>query len=258
MDLGLDGRRAAVAASSAGLGLAAARALAAEGAHVAICGRDPQRLDRAADSIRAAGSTRAGGGSVVAIVADVGSPDGATSFVEQAADGLGGSVDVLVPNAGGPPPGTFRSTDLDGYRTALDLNLMSTIAMCRAAVPAMCDAGWGRVVAITSIGARQPIAQLAASTVARTAVTGFLKVLATEVAPHGVTVNSLQPGVHDTDRLAGLAPGATDALLAEVPAGHLGDPAGFGAALAFLCSASAAFITGAALPVDGGAARALQ
>jgi len=252
MDLGLQGRRAAVAAASAGLGLAAARSLAAEGAHVAICGRDADRLARAVDSIRA------DGGSVVGVVADVGSPEGASAFVDRAAEGLDGPVDVLVANAGGPPPGTFRSTDLSAYRTALDLNLMSTIAMCRSAVPAMCDAGWGRVVAITSIGARQPIGQLAASTVARTAVTGFLKVLATEVAPDGVTVNSLQPGVHDTDRLAGLAPGATDALLADVPVGHLGDPAGFGATVAFLCSTAAGFITGAALPVDGGASRALQ
>jgi 3-oxoacyl-[acyl-carrier protein] reductase len=130
--------------------------------------------------------------------------------------------------------------------------------MCRQAVPPMQQAGWGRVVAITSIGARQPIGSLMASTAARAGVTGFLKVLATEVAPDGVTVNSVQPGVHATDRLLSLPADALAALQADVPSGRLGDPDDFGRVVAFLCSASADFITGAAVPVDGGAARALQ
>ncbi|MCB1262698.1 MAG: SDR family oxidoreductase, partial [Acidimicrobiales bacterium] len=145
----------------------------------------------------------------------------------------------------------------DGYREALDLNLLGTVAMCQRAVPAMQAAGWGRVVAITSIGARQPIGRLMASSTARAGVTGFLKVLATEVAADGVTVNSVQPGVHVTDRLGHLAPGDLDDLRADIPAGELGDPADFGAVVAFLCSTHARFVTGVGLAVDGGASRSL-
>lgn len=252
MDLGLAGCRAAVAASSSGLGLAAARALVNDGVEVAICGRDETRLKAAADELRALGGT------VVALVADLGSPDGAIEFVTGAADELGGPIDILVANAGGPPAGTFATTAIDAYRTAFELNVLSTVAMCQQAVPPMQQAGWGRVVAITSIGARQPIGSLAASTVARTGVTGFLKVLAGEVAGDGVTVNSVQPGVHATDRLRRLHPGDLDALRGDVPSGRLGDPDDFGAVVAFLCSRQAGFITGASVPVDGGASRGLQ
>lgn len=250
MELGLRGRRAVVAASSAGLGFESARALAADGARVAISGRDADRLTAAADRLRAEGAD------VVAVPADVSTPEGAEAMVAAAAEALGG-VDVLVANAGGPPPGTFATTTIDAYRAALDLNLLSTVAMCRAAVPGMQAAGWGRVVAITSIGARQPIATLMASSTARAGLTGFLKVLATEVAPDGVTVNSVQPGVHRTDRLASLSSDALAGLEADIPAGELGDPADFGAVVAFLCSDQARFLTGAAIPVDGGASRAL-
>src|SRR5690606_2596559 len=141
MDLGIDGRRAAVAAGSAGLGLASARALAAAGVRVALCGRDRERAEAAAAGIRA------DGGDAVALVADVSSTEGATRFVREAEEALGG-VDILVANAGGPPPGSFASTDLDAYLPALQLNLLSTVAMCKAAVPAMAERGWGRVVAI--------------------------------------------------------------------------------------------------------------
>lgn len=250
MDLGLSGRRAAVAASSAGLGLEAARALAAEGASVVVSGRDAGRLDAAVEALRSSG------GEVVGVVADVSTPDGAEAFVAAATAALGG-IDVLVANAGGPPPGTFATTTIDAYRTAIDLNLLSTVAMCRAAVPPMQAAGWGRVLAITSVGVRQPIGALMASSTARAGVTGFLKVLATEVAADGVTVNSIQPGVHATDRLAGLAPEALDGLRADIPGGELGDPVDFGAVCAFLCSEQARFLTGTGVPVDGGASRGL-
>ncbi len=251
MDLGLTGRRAAVAAASAGLGLASAAALAREGVEVAICGRDPERVAQAAERIRSEG------GRVEPLVADVGTPEGAAEFVERAADALGGGIDVLVANAGGPPRGTFASTSIAAYREALELNLLSTVAMCQQAVPAMQANGWGRVVAITSIGARQPIGTLAASTTARTGVTGFLKVLATEVAVDGVTVNSVQPGVHDTDRLRSLGAADRDALTGDIPAGRLGDADDFGAVVAFLCSEQARFITGTSVLVDGGATRGL-
>jgi 3-oxoacyl-[acyl-carrier protein] reductase len=247
MDLGLRNRRAAVAASTAGLGLATARALLDEGARVAICGRDPDRLAAAAASL---------GPDVVAIVADVGTEQGATDFVAEATERLGG-LDILVANAGGPPSGSATAVSVDGYRSAIELNLLSTVAMALAAVPAMREQGWGRILAITSIAVRQPIPFLAASVTARAGVTGFLKSLATEVAPDGVTVNSIQPGSHLTDRLRNLHDGDVDALRADIPVGRLGDAADFGAAAAFLCSEQARFITGTSLLVDGGASRGL-
>ena len=247
MDLGLTGKGAAVAASSSGLGLATARALLDEGARVAICGRDPDRLAAAAASLH---------GEVISLRADVATADGATDFVERATEALGG-IDILVANAGGPPPGRASTTPIDEYRAALEMNLLATVAMCQSAVPAMRDRGWGRVLAITSIGARQPIAFLAASTTARTGVTGFLKTLATEVAADGVTVNSIQPGSHLTDRLRNLGGDQFDELVADIPTGSVGDPDDFGAAAAFLCSQQASYITGTSLLVDGGSARGL-
>ncbi|WP_131740440.1 SDR family oxidoreductase [Actinomadura roseirufa] len=243
MNLGLRGRRAAVAAASSGLGLAAARTLAAEGARVAICGRDRERLGAAARRL---------GENALPIIADVGTPEGATAFVREAEDALGG-VDILVTNAGGPQPGGFASTPLEAYAPALDLNLLSVVAMCKAAVPAMRTRGWGRVVAITSISVRQPIPTLILSNTARAGATGFLKTLALEVARDGVTVNSLLPGFHATERLRSLRGGDWDKVAAEIPAGKVGDPEDFGAFVAFLCSEQARHVTGSAIPVDGGA-----
>jgi len=251
VDLGIAGRRAAVAAASSGLGLASARALAAAGVRVAICGRDRGRLDEAVASITGAG------GDVVGLVADVSTASGATGFVTDAAEALDG-LDILVPNAGGPPPGTFATTDLDAYRPALELNLLSTVAMCKAAVPAMQAQGWGRVVAITSISARQPIDVLILSNTARAGVTAFLKTLALEVAADGVTVNTVQPGTHATGRMTALHGGDMEAVAAASPTGTVGRPEDFGAVVAFLCSDQARFITGASVPVDGGAHKGLQ
>lgn len=248
MDLELSGKRAAVAAASKGLGFGAAAALAAEGARVAICGRDRERIETAAARI---------GPEVVPIVADVSDHLGATAFVERARAALGG-VDILVANAGGPPPGDFAAIDdIEAYARAFSLSALSTIAMCRASVPAMQAQGWGRVVAITSIAARQPISGLILSNTARAGLTGFLKTLAREVARDGVTVNSLQPGLHSTERIADLY-GDPAGLGATVPAGRIGDPADFGACVAFLCSGAANYVTGVALPVDGGADGGLQ
>lgn len=240
MDLGLKGRRAAVAAASKGLGRACAVALAAEGAHVAICGRDRDALE-----------ATAGEHGLVPIVADVSTAEGAAGFVRAARGELGG-VDILVPNAGGPPPGRFADVSDPGeYARAFELNALSAIAMCGEAIPAMQAQQWGRVVAITSIAVRQPIPNLILSNTARAGLTGFLRTLAREVAPDGVTVNSLLPGIHDTDRMRAL--GGVEAAAAGIPAGRVGDPAEFGAVCAFLCSEPAAFITGVALQVDGGA-----
>lgn len=244
MDLGISGRRAAVAAASRGLGHATATALAAEGVQVAICGRD-----------RAAVEAAAAGTDLIPLVADVGTPEGAQDFVRAARDALGG-IDILVTNAGGPPPGRFADiSDLGDYARAFELNCLSTIAMCAEAVPDMQTQQWGRVVAITSIAVRQPIPYLILSNTARAGVTGFLKTLAREVAPDGITVNSLQPGLHDTERLRSL-PGGVDAT--GVPTGTLGRPSDFGVIAAFLCSDQARYLTGVAIPVDGGAYAGLQ
>jgi 3-oxoacyl-[acyl-carrier protein] reductase len=242
METGLAGRRAAVAAASRGLGFASARALPADGARVAICGRSKEGIEAAAAEI---------GGGCVPLVADVSTPEGAARFVVDARAALGG-LDVLVTNAGGPPPGNFATTPLEDYTPALALNLLSVVAMCREAVPGMQAQRFGRIVAITSISVRQPIPNLILSNTARAGVTGFLKTLAREVAGDGVTVNSVQPGTHATQRIRDVY-GDLDDAAAGIPAGEVGRPEDFGAVVAFLCSDSARFITGAAVPVDGGA-----
>jgi 3-oxoacyl-[acyl-carrier protein] reductase len=241
MDLGLQGRRAAVAAASGGLGFASAAALAAEGAHVAICGRDRGRIDDAAARI---------GNGCVAIVQDVADAAGGAAFVAAANEALG-ALDIVVANGGGPPAGTFASTDLSAYAPALDLNLLSVVGMAQAAIPAMQAAGWGRFVAITSISVRQPMATLILSNTARAGVTGFLKTVAREVAADGVTVNSVQPGLHATARVTSLYGTDTSAMV-------LGDPADFGSIVTFLCSDQARFVTGLAMHVDGGSYGGLQ
>lgn len=247
MDLGIAGRRAIVAAGTAGLGLATAQALADEGVLVAVCGRNPDRLDAAVAAL---------GPGAVGVVADLSEEHGAVTFAEQAEDRLGGSIDIVVANAGGPPPGLPSATSLDGYRQALELNFLSTVALVHAVLPAMREQRWGRVLAITSVGARQPIVGLAASSSARAAVTSFVKNLATEVGPDQVTVNTIQPGLHLTDRVRELHAGQDQTR--DIPLGRIGDPADFGAIAAFLCSELANFVTGASWIVDGGQSGGLQ
>jgi 3-oxoacyl-[acyl-carrier protein] reductase len=243
VNFGIEGRRAAVAAASSGLGLATARALADEGVTVAICSRSRERIVAAAKEI---------GPLAVPLVADVSTEEGAAAFVATAREALGG-IDILVCNGGGPPPGNFTSTPPEAYRAAIELNCLAHIAMCHEAVPAMREQRWGRVLAFTSVGVRQPIAGLILSNVARTGLTAFLKTLAREVASDGVTVNTLQPGFHDTARIRQLYGDDLDAAKAGIPAGVIGDPADFGRVAAFLCSEAASFVTGTAIPVDGAA-----
>lgn len=243
MDLGIAGRRAAVAGASSGLGFASAKALAAAGAHVAICGRDEARITAAAAAV---------GHDCVPLVCNVSSAVGGAEFVEMAIAALGG-VDILVPNTGGPPPGTFASTPIDLYQTGIDLNLLSVVGMCKSAIPAMQQRRWGRVVAITSIVVRQPSPTLILSNTSRAGVTGFLKTVSREVAGDGVTVNSAQPGIHATDRITSLYGGMPDASTLGIPAGVAGDPDDFGQIVAFLCSEQAKFVTGLQMHIDGGA-----
>ena len=247
MDLGLTGKRAAVAGASAGLGFATAQALAREGVQVVIGSRDPARIAAAADRI---------GPAATGIAVDVRDAEGGARFVTEATERLGG-LDILVTNAGGPPPGTFASTPLERYPDALALNLLSVVGMCQAAVPTMQAEGWGRIVAITSIAVRQPIPTLILSNTARAGVTGFLKTLALEVAADGITVNSILPGLHDTERLRALHGDDASSAAAGMPTGAIGRPDDFGSTVAFLCSDQARFITGTALPVAGGSDRSL-
>jgi len=240
MDLGIAGKTAVVAGASAGLGFASAKALAEDGVRVAICSRDRGRIEAAAKEI---------GHDTIGLVADVSSEAGVASLIDSATDALG-AIDILVPNAGGPPPGSTLNTSIDAYRSGIELSMISTVAMCQAVAPGMKERGWGRIVAITSSGARNPIPFLAASSAARAGVTSFLKNLASELAPHGVTVNSAQPGMHATARITQLT--SVEEAAKNVPTKTIGDPRDFGLAVAFLCSDAAKFITGTGLLIDGG------
>lgn len=246
MDLGIAGKCAVVAASSAGLGRGSAKALLDAGCRVVINGRDPARLAATAAELPGA----------IPIAGDVSNAGGASEFIANATETLG-QVDILVTNAGGPLLGNFASIEVDQYLEAVNLNLMSVVAMTKAAAPPMQERGWGRIVAITSLSVRQPMAQLILSNTARAGATSFLKTVAREIARDGVTVNTVQPGSHLTDRLTGGDPNFVPAATG-IPAGFIGDAEDFGAVVAFLCSEQAKFITGTSVPVDGGANAALQ
>jgi 3-oxoacyl-[acyl-carrier protein] reductase len=248
MDLKIKGKRAIVAAGTAGLGLATAVSLASNGARVVICGRDEQRLQSAIEKV---------GHGCIGIRHDVSTHDAAMDFVRAAIEVLGG-VDILVTNGGGPPPGTALDTPIDRYPAALELSLLSVIGMCQVALPLMRAQRWGRIVAITSISVKQPIANLALSNTARAGVTGYLKSLARDVAGDGVTVNSVQPGIHLTDRIKDVSGNSLSAQAFGIPAGFLGDPGDFGEICAFFASEQAKYITGAHLNVDGGQYAGLQ
>ena len=247
MDLGISGRTALVTGASAGLGLACAQALAAEGVRVAVASRSTEKLAAAVATLD---------GDPVMLTGDLSNPASVDALVGDAMEALG-HVDILIANGGGPPPGNFASTDVDAYPAALQLNLLSMVALTKAFVPPMQERGWGRVVAVTSAAVRQPMDYLILSNTARSGLTAFLKTTATEVAGNGVTVNTVQPGVHATDRLTQLYDDL-DEVARSVPTQRIGDPGDFGRIVAFLCSESARSITGASLPVDGGAIKGLQ
>jgi 3-oxoacyl-[acyl-carrier protein] reductase len=243
MDLGIAGRKAAVGAATAGLGRAAAAALVAEGVEVTICGSDEGRAKAAAAELGAGW-----------LVADLADPDAAARFVEEASDAMGG-LDILVVNGPGPPAGTIADVATDAYQPALERSLLAPVRMCLAAVPGMRQRRWGRIVAITSLGVRQPYPTLALSNTARAGATGFLRTLAREVAADGVTVNSVQPGLHATARVTTVY--GDNPPTDGIPAGRLGEPDDLGSIVAFLCSEQAGYLTGVAVPVDGGAYQAL-
>jgi 3-oxoacyl-[acyl-carrier protein] reductase len=262
MDLGIAGRRALVTGASAGLGWAAARALAEEGARVAICSRDESRLAAAALRLR-----EATGVDVETVVGDVARREGVERVVTEAARRLGG-LEILVTNAGGPPAGEFADFGEDDFSAAIELTLRSAERLIRAALPHLVGAGWGRVVCITSIAAREPRENLLLSNTLRPAVHGLAKSLARTYASAGLTVNCICPGLTDTERLGDLASDLARRQGVEpetirarwrtsIPRGQLGRPEEVAAAIAFLCSERASFVNGVSLLVDGGESRAL-
>jgi 3-oxoacyl-[acyl-carrier protein] reductase len=262
MDFGIRGRVALVSGASAGLGYASARALAVEGVKLAIVSRSRENLERAAASLLAET------GAVAEIFpADLSDLDGIAPLVRLVRERLG-PISILVANAGGPPAGTFDELGRDLFDKAYRLTLMSNVELCREVLPDMKNQGWGRIVAITSVSVKQPIDGLLLSNAFRAGVTGFLKTLSREVAPRGITVNSVAPGYTETERLAELARSASkrqNKSIEEIREGwaastalkRLGRPGEIGAAVAFLCSEPAAYITGSVIAVDGGRALGL-
>jgi 3-oxoacyl-[acyl-carrier protein] reductase len=242
VDLGLAGKVALVTAASKGLGRASAEALAAEGASVVICARGEETLAAAASAIEGAG------GHVVPVAADVTQPEVPQQLVDVAREAFG-RLDIVVANAGGPPPGRALDVDDEALAAALNANLLTSIRLVRAALPHLRAGGWGRVCLITSISVRQPLPDLALSNTARTGLWAWAKTAASDVFADGVTVNLVCPGSHDTERVR--------ALGHLGPGGRLGDPADFGKVVAFLCSEPAGFVSGVALGVDGAAVAGL-
>ncbi len=255
MDTGLAGRVAIVAGASSGLGLAVAVELATEGAHVSIASRSQERLDSAMPGV-----ARAGSGSVLALAGDLRDNAFVDHWVAQTVSTFGG-IDIVVANAGGPPAGTATSFNLDDYREALELNLLSSIGLVQAVLPTLKKSNQGRVLFITSITVKQPIPELALSNTARAGVVGYAKSLVHELGDRGITVNVLAPGLTRTARLEQLAGGDIDAglqsMATDIPLGRVGEPVEFAAAATFLASCRASFITGIVLAVDGGATRGL-
>jgi len=254
MDLGIKGRNALVCGASKGLGMGCALALAREGVRLTIVARGAEELEKTAAAIRAAT-----GAIVTAVAADITKPEGRAQALAAA-----GAVDILVTNAGGPPSGDFRDWSRDQWIAALDANMLTPIELIKATVDGMIERRFGRVVNITSAAVKAPIAALGLSNGARTGLTGFVAGLSRQVVGHNVTINNLLPGPFDTDRLKGLIAATAKATgkdvdtvrqerLKATPAGRFGDPAEFGDACAYLCSAQAGFVTGQNFLMDGGA-----
>ncbi|HET9067700.1 MAG TPA: SDR family oxidoreductase [Amaricoccus sp.] len=254
MDLGIRGRTAIVCAASKGLGRGCAEALAGEGVNLVINARGAEALEAAAAEMR----TRHGV-TVTAVAGDITTPEGRAAVIAAAP-----AADILVTNAGGPPPGLWSDWSREDFLKAIDANMLTPIALMQAVMPGMIARGWGRVVNITSGAVKAPIPALGLSNTARAGLTGFVAGTSRQVAAQGVVINNLLPGIHDTDRAVALDGGvarargiSVEAARAEregtIPARRYGTAAEFGAACAFLCSVHAGFIVGQNLVVDGGA-----
>ena len=262
MDLGLKNKVALVAASSQGLGRAVAEELAAEGASLVLCAREPKTLAEVAATI-----ADNSGAHVLAVPADVTVADDIKRLVEAGTERFG-RIDILVTNAGGPPAGTFDQITREQWEGALRLTLFSAIELARQVLPGMKERRWGRILNITSIAVKQPVENLMLSNSLRAGLTGFARTLANEVAAEGITVNNIMPGYTRTERLEdlanmmaekhGISPAEFRAQWEkEIPMGRLGEPREFAALAAFLVSERASYITGTSIQVDGGWIRSL-
>ncbi|MFY4811277.1 SDR family oxidoreductase [Haloarcula sp. AONF1] len=259
MDLELDGNAALCTAATSGLGLASAEALAADGANVAVCGRTPEHVDEARDRLESIGD---GDGDVLAVEADITDPDQIEALVEETVDSFGG-LDHVVTSAGGPAPGPFMETTEREWYSAYDLLVMSVVWTTRAAYPYLRDSEAGTIVNITSRSVREVIDDLVLSNAVRRAVIGLMKTQASEFAPE-VRVNAVLPGAHETPRIEELVEAAVERgeydsyedgieSWADAPLQRVGQPEELGDVVAFLSSARSSYVTGTALPVDGGA-----
>ncbi len=257
MDLGIRGKAAIVCGASQGLGRACAEVLAGEGVKMIVCSRSFDRIFKAARSI-----AETWGATVVPIAADVSQPESPEKLVREAMAKFG-TVDILINNAGGPPPGKFEQLNDREWEEAFHLTLMSAVRMTRAVLPVMRENGWGRVVNLASISVKQPIPNLILSNSLRAAVVGMAKTVSSDVAEQGVTVNTIATGSFDTERLqslfksqaqkTGLTPKEAEAKLAgTIPAGRIGRPEELAWLAAFLASDRASYITGTTIQVDGG------
>ena len=257
MNFGLHDKVAIVCAASKGLGYASALGLAREGAKVTICSRSQEEITAAAERIKAET-----GADVLALAADVTNADDLARVVEETVARLGG-LHILVPNSGGPPPGTFETLDETKWQSALDSTLFSTTRLIQYALPHMKQAGWGRIVVITSTSAKQPIAGLLLSNTVRAGIMGLCKTLSQEFAPYSITVNNVAPGSFATARIdhlldvrskaAGISVDeARSQMEARIPLGRLGRPEELANAVVFLASEAASYVTGQTWVVDGG------
>lgn len=263
MNLGISGRVAAVAAASQGLGFAAARALAEEGARVGICSRNKARIDAAAEKIRTAT-----GAETESFAADLARADEAAGFIRSVAERFG-RLDILVTNAGGPPPGGVDELERESVEKGFRLTLLSAITMIQTAIPYMKQNGWGRIVNIASVTVKQPEVTLLMSNTMRSALIGFSKSISMELARDNILINNVAPGYTRTERLTDLAGDlakrksipASDVFKeweSHIPMGRLGDPAELAAVIAFLASERASYVTGTTVQVDGGFIKGLM
>ena len=257
MDLGIAGKKALVCASSKGLGKGCALALAEAGVDLVLNARGSKALNETAEAIRSRFNVR-----VEAVVADITTPEGQEEVHARA-----GAVDILVNNAGGPPPGMWSDWGRDDFMAALNANMLTPIALMSRLLPTMIEKGWGRVVNITSQSVKAPIAVLGLSNSARAGLTGYVAGTARQVAPFGVTINNLLPGVHDTDRIMSIDTQVSQSQgipleqvakerSASIPAGRYGTIEEFGATCAFICSQHASFMVGQNILLDGGSVNA--
>ena len=250
MDLGIKGKIALVTAASKGLGRASAEELSREGCRLAICARTTADIERVAGEI-----SQETGNEVVPFTADMSKEKDINDLLEGVRKKLG-DPEILVVNAGGPPPGTYDSTPLDAYPGAIELTLMSGVRLTHGCLPAMRKRGWGRIVFISSISVKEPLPHILLSNMARAGLTGFMKTVASEIAASGVTLNAVLPGPHGTARVRQVMekePGGVERTINAIPMKRIGEPRELAALVAFLASARASFITGASIQNDGGA-----